>query len=70
MSELIINGENKEYQADAMPSSLLTLIESFNLDPTSLVAEVDGVIIPADKFSETSLTSGMKIELVKFVGGG
>ncbi len=70
MPKLIVNGKDQEYLPENFPALLSNLISSLSLDNVSIVAEVDGSIVRKEKFSQTALNDGMKIELVKFVGGG
>jgi len=61
------NGEQKAVDNDI---SLNDLVLSLELNPQSLVAEVNGKIIEQPQFSDTKLQDGDRIELIRFVGGG
>ena len=50
--------------------SLNDLVLSLDLNPQSLVAEVNGKIVEHPKFSDQLLNEGDKVELIRFVGGG
>lgn len=65
--ELIINGK-KETLTNVR--TLEDVVAHFNLQKGLVVTEVDGEIIDRTKWSTTEISSGMKIELVHFVGGG
>jgi thiamine biosynthesis protein ThiS len=69
MASLIINGENKIFENN-VPSTLKNLLEILKVDEATVVAEVNGQIIPRSSFNDTALRDGHKIELVRFVGGG
>ncbi len=68
MASLIINGENKTF--DKVPSTMKALLEILKVDEATVVAEVNGQIIPRSSFSSTALQDGYQVELVRFVGGG
>lgn len=70
MPTLCVNGEDRSYGEDAFPPNVLVLIESLGLDPQTVVAEVDGAVVPLAGFAATPLEDGGKVELVRFVGGG
>jgi sulfur carrier protein len=61
------NGEQKTVDNDI---SLNDLVLSLELNPQSLVAEVNGKIIEQPQFSDKKLQDGDRIELIRFVGGG
>ncbi|WP_037286301.1 sulfur carrier protein ThiS [Saccharibacillus sacchari] len=66
MAELTINGKRKELDAD----TLADVVELLGLGGRPVVAEVNGEVVASEKWAETQVASGMKIELVHFVGGG
>ena len=61
------NGEQKAVDNDI---SLNDLVLSLELNPQSLVAELNGKIIEQPQFSDKKLQDGDRIELIRFVGGG
>ncbi len=70
MSNLItvtVNGEPKQFASD---SSLLELLEAFELDPRAVVVELNRQIVRRPTLGETALREGDQVELVHFVGGG
>ncbi|HAL44896.1 MAG: thiamine biosynthesis protein ThiS [Planctomycetes bacterium GWF2_42_9] len=69
MAKLIINGENKDFE-NTVPATLTALLDALKVDEATVVAEVNGEIIPRSSFQNTILDDGHKIELVRFVGGG
>ena len=64
---IICNGEQQAVDNDI---SLHDLVLSLELNPQSLVAEVNGKIIEHPQFSDQILQDGDRIELIRFVGGG
>ncbi|MGD8499503.1 MAG: sulfur carrier protein ThiS [Phycisphaerales bacterium] len=69
MEMLRINGVEKQFHA-GMPRTLAELLEQLNINQATVAAEIDGKIIQRQNFEETQLSSGLSIELVRFVGGG
>lgn len=61
------NGEKRTVDNNI---SLNDLVLSLDLNPQSLVAEVNGRIIEHPKFSDQVLNENDKVELIRFVGGG
>lgn len=61
------NGEQRTVDTNI---SLNDLVLSLDLNPQSLVAEVNGRIVEHPYFTEQLLNDGDKIELIRFVGGG
>ncbi|MBU1001065.1 MAG: sulfur carrier protein ThiS [Proteobacteria bacterium] len=51
-------------------TTVLTLLLHRQLDPTTVVAENNGVIIQGEAFATTQLADGDRLELLSFVGGG
>ena len=69
METLKINGIEKQFPT-GVPKTLAELLEQLGVEQTTVVAEVDGQIVESNKFAQTRLRKGQKIELVKFVSGG
>ena len=70
MAILKINGNERQFKAGSLPETLTALLKHLNLNAATVVAEIDGNIVERDKFAETKLSDGQRIELVRFVGGG
>lgn len=70
MKTLTVNGKERRFAPEAMPRTLSDLLAELDVAAATVVAEVDGAIVPSDKFDATKLESGQTIELVKFMGGG
>jgi sulfur carrier protein len=69
MEVLKINGIEKQFP-DGIPETLIELLKQLDINQATVVAEVNGKIIEKQNFSQTQLSSGQRIELVRFVGGG
>ena len=61
---------NSEQQAVDNDISLHDLVLSLELNPQSLVAEVNGKIIEHPQFPDQKIQDDDRIELIRFVGGG
>ena len=64
---LQINGESKDV-ADGL--TLAALIAQLGSKPDRVAVELNLEIIPRDKWPETILGNGDRLEIVHFVGGG
>ena len=70
MLSLIINGKQREFSKGQIKGTLSALLDELKINHATIVAEVDGEIIKRQDYESTKLSSGQKIELVRFVGGG
>ena len=70
MKTLKINGKEKQFAEDNFPKDLIELLDQMDINQATIVAEIDGVIIERKNFSETKISPGQSIELIRFVGGG
>ncbi|MEN6309728.1 MAG: sulfur carrier protein ThiS [Anaerohalosphaeraceae bacterium] len=66
---LKINGQVRDF-GDRLPATLSELLKLMQIDQATVVAEIDGQIIPRTAFGQTALKEDAVIELVRFVGGG
>ena len=64
---LHINGEAHTVAADF---TLSTLIESLNMKTDRVAVELNREIVPRDRWPQTQLKDGDRLEIVHFVGGG
>jgi sulfur carrier protein len=62
-----VNGKNEQVEDH---TSLDHYISGKNLDPKTVVVELNMDIIPQDKLSETILQDNDTLEILRFVGGG
>ncbi len=67
---LTVNGETREYGEADFPGTVEALAQSLGLDPTGIVAEVNGDIVRREDIACHALAGGDTVELVRFVGGG
>lgn len=65
--KLCINGEETLLDDGTTIDAMLRLRGN---DPSVVVVERNGAIVPAAAFADTLLTDGDRIEIVHFVGGG
>jgi len=61
------NGKSRQIGSGA---SLLSLLETLDLDPQTVVVELNRNIVRRSAFADTPLNDGDEVELVHFVGGG
>jgi thiamine biosynthesis protein ThiS len=64
--KIAVNGKT----LDTQDQTVFDLLRSNGLENRMVVVEIDGEIVPKEKWAETGLREGMKIEIVHFVGGG
>jgi thiamine biosynthesis protein ThiS len=64
---LIINGENREFNAIA---TLSDLVGHLGMKPDRVAIELNRELVPRDRWGATQLSDGDKLEIVHFVGGG
>lgn len=65
--KLIINGAEREF---ANVSTLASLVDQLGMKPDRVAIERNRDIVPRDRWSETTLADGDRLEIVHFVGGG
>jgi sulfur carrier protein len=66
---LQINGEARTF-ADPTPLTLAALIEMLNMKSDRVAVELNREIVRRDRWPETQLKDGDRLEIVHFVGGG
>ena len=69
MNTLTINGKEKKFE-QPLPETLTDLLTHLKINEATVVAEINGQIIQRQDFAQTKISTGQKIELVRFVGGG
>lgn len=67
--QLTINGESRKFEV-AAPFKLSTLVELLGMKADRVAVELNREIVPRDRWTETELTEGDRLEVVHFVGGG
>ncbi|MFC1523705.1 sulfur carrier protein ThiS [Thermodesulfobacteriota bacterium] len=61
------NGEAKELP---QTEKLIDFIRSLELDPETIVVEMNGAILQRDQYDSIFIDNGTVLELIRFVGGG
>jgi thiamine biosynthesis protein ThiS len=65
-----INGEERSFSDAATPFTLVALVESLGMKADRVAVELNHEIVPRDRWYETHLHEGDRLEIVHFVGGG
>jgi thiamine biosynthesis protein ThiS len=65
--KLFINGEDREFSA---PLSLSALIQQLGMKTDRVAIELNRNIVARERWAETNLAEGDRLEIVHFVGGG
>lgn len=65
--QIILNGQQKNLDSNI---TLSTLLDSLDLQPDTVVVEINGRIIKPGQNPLPGLKDGDKVELIRFVGGG
>ncbi len=64
---ILVNGKEEKIEAQ---TSLLDFLSFKNLDPDTVVVELNLDIIKKDQLKNTILQNNDKLEVLRFVGGG
>jgi len=64
---LVINGEDRIFSSI---SSLSDLVTQLGLKADRVAVELNRELVPRDRWPQTQLADGDKLEIVHFVGGG
>ena len=68
--KLHINGEERDF-VDVLPAfTLSALVEELGMKSDRVAVELNRDIVPRDRWAETTLNDGDRLEVVHFVGGG
>ena len=62
-----LNGESREVRE---PSTLNDLVAELSLSPARIAIELNEQVVRRDRWAQTTLAEGDRIEIVHFVGGG
>jgi sulfur carrier protein len=68
--KLHINGEERSFRNAPTPLSLAALVEILGMKADRVAVELNRDIVPRDRWAETPLCDGDRLEVVHFVGGG
>ncbi|MBU0945052.1 MAG: sulfur carrier protein ThiS [Proteobacteria bacterium] len=64
---ITLNGTQKVFPS---AHTLSQLLADLQLPPETIVVELNTLIIQPDCYSETTLSEGDTVEIIRFVGGG
>jgi len=67
---LHINGDEREFEPAPSPFTLSGLVEILGMKPDRVAIELNRDIVPRDRWNQTTLSPGDRLEVVHFVGGG
>ena len=67
---LQINGEQRDLGSTPVPFTLAALVEILGMKADRVAVELNRDIVPRDRWTETQLAEGDRLEVVHFVGGG
>jgi thiamine biosynthesis protein ThiS len=65
--KLMVNGEERALDE---PQSVLAFVASFGLEPSMVVVERNGEILPRERYGATLLADGDVLEIVQMMAGG
>jgi sulfur carrier protein len=68
--KLQINGEAREFGDSPAPFTLSALVETLGMKADRVAVELNRDIVPRDRWTQTALAEGDRLEIVHFVGGG
>jgi thiamine biosynthesis protein ThiS len=68
--KLQINGEERDFNDPPAPFTLAALVETLGMKSDRVAVELNRDIVPRDRWTETRLNDGDRLEVVHFVGGG
>ena len=68
--KLQINGEERNFGDSPAPFTLAALVEILGMKADRVAVELKRDIVPRDRWAETLLKEGDRLEIVHFVGGG
>ncbi len=63
---LIINGQAREFRVDTVSA----LVEQLGMKSDRVAVELNQEIVPRERWAQTALHEGDRLEIVHFVGGG
>ncbi|HEY4381906.1 MAG TPA: sulfur carrier protein ThiS [Acidobacteriaceae bacterium] len=68
--KLVINGQSRNFVELGSPVVLEEVIRAMELKGDRIAVEHNGEIAPRARWAEVAVTSGDRLEVVHFVGGG
>ena len=67
MIQLTVNGKPRRLDGE---TTLLGFLEQAGINPQIIAVEHNGEIVKRDRYAETPLADGDRLEIVRMVGGG
>ena len=67
MIQLTVNGKARQLDG---PATLLQFLEQAGINPQIIAVEHNGAIVKRERYAETPLADGDRLEIVRMVGGG
>ena len=68
--KIIINGDERDFPETSNPFTLAALVEALDMKADRVAVELNRDIVPRDRWTNTQLHEGDRLEVVHFVGGG
>ena len=68
--KLQINGDERVFPDSSTSFTLAALVETLGMKADRVAVELNRDIVPRDRWAETALHDGDRLEVVHFVGGG
>lgn len=65
--QIVCNGEIKDIEPG---TTLVAFLGSLGVDPATVFAECNGVIVKPEEYDTFILPEDARLELIRFVGGG
>jgi len=65
--KVVINGEDRTVES---PLTLAGLVQALGMKADRVAVELNRDIVPRDRWDQTQLADGDRLEIVHFVGGG
>ena len=65
--QLTLNGNSHTIDA---ASTVADLLRALKLEPIRVAVEINEEIVPRERFDQHAISSGDRVEVVTFVGGG
>ncbi len=67
MAKIQLNGKKLKIQLNL---SIMDLLKKYKLNDNKIAIELNGAILPKNKYKDRKLKNKDKIEIVQFIGGG
>lgn len=68
--KIYVNGEERDFDDVSSAFTLAALVEMLGMKSDRVAVELNRDIVPRERWSETKLNHGDRLEIVHFVGGG